>query len=242
MKRLFDLIVSIPLILISVPIVSIISLFVFFEDMSFPFYLGDRIGIGGIKFKMIKIRTMVSNAEKIGIYSTSISDPRITRIGKIIRYFKIDELPQLLNVFLGNMSIVGPRPQVEKDVTLYTNRERKLLEVRPGITDFASIIFSDEGNILADANDPDFIYNQLIRPWKSRLGLHYIKHMSISIDIKIIFYTIILIFSRRAAMNGIKKILIKTNADPLLISVSSRTSDLFPYPPPGSVHIYILSP
>ena len=128
---------------------------------------------------MIKLRSMIVNAEKSKVDSTSSNDPRITKIGKIIRKLKLDELSQLFNVFIGEMSLVGPRPNVKRETDLYTEVEKNLLRVKPGITDFASIIFSDESEILKNVDDPNISYNQLIRPWKSRLGLFYIKKQSI---------------------------------------------------------------
>ena len=124
---------------------------------------------------MVKFRTMIPDAVEAGVSSTAAGDPRITRVGRILRRAKLDELPQLWNVLTGEMSLVGPRPQVEPEAALYTAEERRMLEVRPGITDLASIVFADEGEILAGAADPDLLYNQIIRPWKSRLALLYLE-------------------------------------------------------------------
>ena len=146
---------------------------------------------------MIKLRSMIINADKNKVDSTSSNDPRITKIGKFIRKFKLDELTQLYNVFIGEMSIVGPRPNVRRETKIYTSVEKKLLRIKPGITDFASIVFSDESEILKNVDDPDITYNQLIRPWKSRLGLFYIKKQSLILDITIIFLTILNSFSRK---------------------------------------------
>jgi lipopolysaccharide/colanic/teichoic acid biosynthesis glycosyltransferase len=234
MKRLIDILISIPIILFSTPIVGIAALFVFLEDGNEPFYLGERVGRNGKIFKIFKIRTMIKDAEKIGISSTSNSDQRLTRIGKIIRRFKIDELPQFLNVVLGQMSLVGPRPQVKRDVALYTHEEKKLLGVRPGITDMSSIIFSDEGEILDGSKNPDLTYNQIIRPWKSRFALCYINNKSIKLDLLLIFYTSIGIISRKFALLGVQKILDKISADPLLKKVAMRNTPLIAYPPPGA--------
>ena len=132
------------------------------------------------------------------------------------------------------MSFVGPRPNVEREVSLYTAEEKHLLDVRPGITDFASIVFSDEGDILSGADDPDLRYNQLIRPWKSRLGLFYIKHQSMLLDVTLILLTIIAIFSRKKALTGVQIILRRLGADEKLISIASRTNQLQPCPPPGT--------
>ena len=119
---------------------------------------------------MYKLRTMIINADSTGVDSTSSNDNRITSVGKFIRKFKIDEISQLINVLLGDMSLVGPRPNVLREILMYTDLEKELLTVKPGITDFASIVFSDEGEILSDSDDPDIDYNQLIRPGKGYLG------------------------------------------------------------------------
>ena len=124
---------------------------------------------------MVKIRSMIINADKTGVDSTSSDDMRITSVGKVIRKLKLDELSQLWNVLIGDMSLVGPRPNVKSETDLYTKIEKNLLNVKPGITDFSSIVFSDEGDILSGSDDPDLLYNQLIRPWKSRLSLFYIE-------------------------------------------------------------------
>ena len=177
MKRIVDLILSFFALLFISPILIIFVILIFLEDQQNPFYIAKRVGKGGVNFKMIKLRSMVVNADKSGVDSTSANDSRITKIGKKVRKYKLDELTQLWNVFLGDMSLVGPRPNVQRDVDLYTDIEKKLLTVKPGITDFSSIVFSDEGDILKEKDDPDLAYNQLIRPWKSRLGLIYIKNI-----------------------------------------------------------------
>ena len=188
-------------------------------------------------FPMVKLRTMVVNADKSGVDSTSTDDKRITFIGQTIRRFKIDELTQLWNVFLGQMSLVGPRPQVEKDVDIYTSEERHLLDVRPGITDFASIVFADEGSILAGRVDPDLAYNQLIRPWKSRLGLLYARHRTLWIDIKLIVATILAVLARNKALQMVHKILVHLDADHELLTVCLRNTELTAAPPPGADEI-----
>ena len=180
---------------------------------------------------------MIVNADVTGVDSTSASDIRITSIGKLIRKFKIDELPQFWHVLIGKMSLVGPRPNVWNDVKIYTEIEKKLLSVKPGITDFSSIVFSDEGEILSKFEDPDLKYNQLIRPWKSRLGLFYIKKRSFILDTLLISVTIIAIFKKKIANKCIVKILEFYNADIDLIRVCRRDTELVPYPPPGSKKI-----
>ena len=188
-------------------------------------------------FPMVKLRTMVVNADKSGVDSTSTDDKRITSFGQTIRRFKIDELTQLWNVFLGQMSLVGPRPQVERDVDIYTSEERHLLDLRPGITDFASIVFADEGSILAGRVDPDLAYNQLIRPWKSRLGLLYACHRTLWIDIKLIVATILAVLARNKALRMVHKMLIDLDADHELLTVCLRNTELTAAPPPGTDEI-----
>ena len=188
-------------------------------------------------FPMVKLRTMVVHADKSGVDSTSMDDKRITFVGQTIRRFKIDELTQLWNVFLGQMSLVGPRPQVERDVNIYTSEERHLLDVRPGITDFASIVFADEGSILAGRVDPDLAYNQLIRPWKSRLGLLYVRHRTLWIDFKLIVATILAVLARNKALQMTCKMLVYLDVDHELLTVCSRNTELTPTPPPGADEI-----
>jgi lipopolysaccharide/colanic/teichoic acid biosynthesis glycosyltransferase len=152
-------------------------------------YRGRRVGQGGEPFEMLKFRTMVVDADKIGGSSTPEDDPRITGIGKKLRRYKLDELPQLWNVLLGDMSFVGPRPQVQWAVDLYTPEEREILRVRPGITDEASLKFSNEAEILKGSTDPDKDYIEKIHPEKMRLSLEYVRHRSFSGDLSIIART-----------------------------------------------------
>lgn len=234
MKRLFDLTLSFIGILLTLPIVLIFSFLIWNQDKANPIYISERIGYKGDIFKMIKLRSMIINADKSGVDSTSADDPRITSIGKLIRKFKLDEFTQFINIFIGDMSFVGPRPNVKRDVDIYTYYEKKLLDIKPGITDFSSIIFSDEADILKEKNDPDISYNQLIRPWKSRLGLFYINNNNILIDICLIFITLINIFFRKFALKLTTILLIFLKAPENLIKISKRNSVLKPFPPPGS--------
>ena len=182
---------------------------------------------------------MTINADKNGVNSTSINDNRITKLGHIIRKYKIDELTQLWNVLSGDMSLVGPRPNVLKDVNLYTNEEIELLTVEPGITDFSSLVFSDEGKILENKKNPDLSYNQLIRPWKSRLGLIYVKHQSIILDLELIIYTLVALISKPKALKWVVKKLEKFNVDQKINEVAKRDKELSPFPPPGSDKIVV---
>ena len=233
-KRLLDIAISLIGLIFFSPILLITLILVWSNDKKSPLYIPPRVGKKGTIFYMVKLRSMVVNADKAGIDSTSNNDLRITSIGQKIRKYKLDELTQLWNVLLGDMSLVGPRPNVKAEVDLYTDVEKELLSVKPGITDFSSIVFSDEGKILEDKKDPDLAYHQLIRPWKSRLGLIYIKHRSITLDFEIIIYTLIALISKRTALNWVSKKLEKFRVDKDLVNISKREIELFPYPPPGS--------
>jgi len=209
------------------------------QDFHSPFYIAPRVGKNSRIFRMVKFRSMIVNADKSGIDSTSANDSRITPIGNFVRKFKLDEFTQLWNVLKGDMSLVGPRPNVKRETDLYTKIEKGLLDIRPGITDFASIVFSDENEILQDSKDPDIDYNKLIRPWKSRLGLIYVKNCSFLIDISLIFLTVVAIFSRQLSLRGVRMLLYKTDAPADVIRVSRREDILKPYPPPGSDSVVI---
>jgi len=238
-KRTFDIVVSAVGLLLSSPVLLIFMLAVWLQDRHSPFYIAPRVGKNGVLFNMVKMRSMVVNADKSGVDSTAADDPRITKVGNLIRKFKIDELTQLWNVLKGDMSLVGPRPQVQRDVDLYTDEERKLLSVKPGITDFSSIVFADENDILEGKTDPDLSYNQLIRPWKSRLGLFYIKNRSIVVDIILIMLTVLNSVNRKFALSIISLMLRQMDADPKFINVCKRNFDLKPFPPPGTDTIVV---
>lgn len=146
---------------------------------------------------MCKFRTMVVNADKVGGSSTADDDPRITRAGRILRKLKLDELPQLINVVLGDMSLVGPRPEVQEYVDLFTKEEQEILVVRPGITDWATLWNADEGAVLAGQADPDQAYRELIRPTKIRLQLQYVREHSLLTDIRILMLTLLKILGSK---------------------------------------------
>jgi lipopolysaccharide/colanic/teichoic acid biosynthesis glycosyltransferase len=237
MKRVLDISIAILGLLITSPVLIPVCILISLQDFGSPFYIASRVGKHGKPFKMVKLRSMVVNADKSGVDSTSSQDRRITPIGKFIRAYKLDELSQLWNVLKGDMSLVGPRPNVQREVDLYTEVEKNLLKVQPGITDISSIVFSDEGEILQDSSNPDLDYNQLIRPWKSRLGLLYVEHQSFWLDIKLILLTIVAIFSREIALREMNKVLVQLDADEKLIQVAKRQDQLTPFPPPGSKQI-----
>ncbi|PKK90117.1 MAG: glycosyl transferase [Candidatus Wallbacteria bacterium HGW-Wallbacteria-1] len=196
-KRLFDILLAIIGLIFVGPFLFLFSVIIKIYDRGPIFYRGVRVGLHGVQFRIFKFRSMVIDAETLGGPSTSGNDSRITPIGKFLRKFKIDELPQLFNVFLGDMSFVGPRPEVQQYVDLYTEEEKKILSVRPGITDFASLWNSDEGAVLEKADDPEKAYLELIRPTKLLLQMKYVNEMSMWIDIKLIFNTVWAVVSRR---------------------------------------------
>lgn len=237
MKRLFDIVASFVGLVLASPVLLPVMFLVWRQDRHSPFYVAPRVGQGGAQFKMVKLRSMVINADKTGVDSTGANDNRITPVGHFIRRYKLDELTQLWNVFTGDMSLVGPRPNVKRETDLYTSVERKLLDVKPGITDFSSIVFSDEGDILKEQEDPDIAYNQLIRPGKSMLGLFYIEHRSLILDIQLCWLTAIALLSRERALVLVQALLRKRGANTELLEIAAREKPLSPKPPPGSTRI-----
>jgi lipopolysaccharide/colanic/teichoic acid biosynthesis glycosyltransferase len=233
MKRMLDLTAAVCGLVLSLPILLPVCLLIWLQDFHSPFYIAPRVGRGGRTFRMVKLRSMVVRADRTGVDSTSTSDPRITRLGRLIRKLKLDEFTQLWNVLFGQMSLVGPRPNVERETRLYSDLEKRLLSVRPGITDLASIVFADEGEILQGQPDPDLAYNQLIRPWKSRLGLFAIDHQSMFFDIYQVFLTLLGALSRRAALALVARALRRRGAGEALRRVALRQAPLIPTPPPG---------
>jgi lipopolysaccharide/colanic/teichoic acid biosynthesis glycosyltransferase len=206
MKRLFDFTAAtIALVLLS-PVFLLIAVFLRATSGGPVFYSGKRVGLRGKVFKMHKFRTMVVDAAQLGGSCTRADDPRITRSGHWLRKFKLDELPQLLNVFLGEMSLVGPRPEVEEYVQLFTPEERAILSVRPGITDWASIWDRDEAQALAGSSDPERTYLERIRPEKIRLQLEYVRRRSFLIDLAILFETLKVLVLRRSIQKAVQTI------------------------------------
>lgn len=189
-KRTLDLILSLIGLLFFSPLLLTIPMLIKREDSGPVFYRGVRVGRYGKPFRIFKFRTMVVDAEKRGGASTADDDPRITRIGKFLRHYKLDELPQLINVIKGEMSIVGPRPEVPQYVEMFTGEEKAILSVRPGITDWATLWNPDEGAVLAGSPDPERLYVEKIRPEKIRLQLEYVRRRSIWIDLTIILQTL----------------------------------------------------
>jgi len=195
MKRLFDAIFSfLGLVLIS-PLLLAVAILVKFSSPGPVFYRGERIGRNGKPFRIFKFRTMVLNAESLGGPSTAGDDPRLLKIGPFLKKYQLDELPQLINVIKGEMSLVGPRPEVKEYVDIMSEEEKKIiLSVRPGMTDLASLWNFHEGEVLKGSQDPEKTYMEKIRPTKTKLQLEYVKNRSFLLDLKIIIKTVLKVF------------------------------------------------
>lgn len=189
MIRFFDILFSFLGLLLLSPLFLILYVAICIESRGGGFYCQKRVGRYGRDFDLFKFRSMRVGADKKGLITVGGRDPRITKTGYFIRKYKLDELPQLYNVLIGDMSLVGPRPEVRKYVDLYTEEQRKVLDVRPGVTDYASIEYVDENIILGQAADPDKAYTELIMPDKIRYNMKYIDHQCVREYFKIIFLT-----------------------------------------------------
>ncbi len=189
-KRIFDLVTSGIGLLVLSPVMAFMAAWIKLDSPGPVFYRGVRGGRHNHPFRIFKFRTMVTDAERKGGHSTGNADPRITRPGSFIRTHKMDEIPQLINVFAGDMSIVGPRPQILSYTSAYAGEFLEILDVRPGITDWASIWNSNEGAVLAEAKDPDRAYDVLIHPTKMMLQLRYVRTRALRTDLRIVLCTL----------------------------------------------------
>lgn len=232
--RRLDRLIALLASLATFPIVAIAAAAVWMQDRRSPFYLAERVGREGRPFRLFKLRSMVVDADISKVDTTIAGDPRLTRVGRVVRRFKLDELPQFWNVVRGEMALVGPRPNVRRETDLYTTQERAILAVTPGITDLASIVFSDLGEVLSGAEDPNIAYNQLVRPWKSRLALFYIEHSTFRLDLSILYLTLLALINRKFAIKGVVRLLRCRNAPQDLIDVAMRKHPLRPAVPPGA--------
>lgn len=196
MIRFFDVVFSVLGIVFLSPLLVLVYIMIVMESKGGGLYKQERVGLNGIDFKLIKFRSMAIGSDKKGLITIGGNDARITKIGLFIRKFKIDELPQLFNVLIGNMSLVGPRPEVRKYVDLYTKEQRKVLNVKPGITDYASIEYANENEILGKADDPDKMYINEIMPAKIELNIKYIENKSLKEYFYIVFLTFFKIVSK----------------------------------------------
>lgn len=189
MKRLFDILVSLIILMVFLPFGLIISLLIVFGSKGGVFYIQERIGKNGKPFGLYKFRTMRPDSDKLGKLTVGMRDPRITNVGYYLRKYKLDEFPQFINVLLGDMSIVGPRPEVKEYVDLYTDEQKVVLSVKPGITDYASIEYFKENEILAKAEDPRKAYVEEVMPAKIELNKKYIQSPGVGHDLKIMWMT-----------------------------------------------------
>lgn len=233
-QRVFDIAAAAAALLLTLPLSLLALAAVWLSDGGNPLYVSERVGWHGQQFRFLKIRTMVSQASVSAVDTTVAGDPRVTAVGRWVRALKLDELPQLLHVLSGRMSMVGPRPNVRREVALYTAAERDLLTVRPGITDIASIVFADLADALGGVTDPNIAYNQLVRPWKSRLALHYLHCVTLGNDVRIICYTVTAMVARRYTLRRLSGLLHRTGAPEDLCRFVLREQPLRPTPPPGS--------
>lgn len=196
MKRLFDILFSLFILLFFLPFGIVISLLILLESQGGVFYAQERIGKNGIPFYLLKFRSMRTDSDKSGKLTVGMRDSRITKIGYFIRRFKLDEFPQFINVLKNEMSIVGPRPDVKEYVDLYSSEQLQILVVKPGITDYASLEYFEESDLLAKSSNPEKTYIEEIMPAKINLNQKYIANPSLLIDLKIIFLTAKKIFIR----------------------------------------------
>ena len=191
MIRFFDFVLSLVGLVILAPVFIVLAVWIKIDSVGPVFYKQIRVGQNGKDFGLFKFRSMVVDADKKGLITVGGRDPRITRSGYFIRKYKLDELPQLINVLVGDMSLVGPRPEVRKYVELYDDEQNKVLSVKPGITDYASIEYMDENEILGKSTDPEKIYIEEIMPEKIKYNMKYIKNRSLIEYFKIIFLTVL---------------------------------------------------
>ncbi|MBP5563623.1 MAG: sugar transferase [Bacteroidales bacterium] len=190
MKRIFDILFSLVVLVIGIPFGLLIALAIVIDSRGHVIYKQKRVGRDNVDFQLYKFRTMCTDADKGSQITVSDHDSRITKTGTFLRKYKIDEFPQFLNILKGEMSIVGPRPEVRKYVDLYTPEQMRVLTVRPGLTDYASIRYVNENEILAASDNPEETYIHEIMPDKLALNLQYIEEQSIWVDVKIMFMTL----------------------------------------------------
>jgi lipopolysaccharide/colanic/teichoic acid biosynthesis glycosyltransferase len=192
-KRVFDLVSSLVMLVVLLPLFLVITIWILLDSRGGIFYKQIRVGKDGKEFTLLKFRSMTVGADKQGLITIG-NDNRVTRSGRFIRKTKIDEFPQLINIIKGDMSVVGPRPEVPKYVSLYTEEQKKVLSIRPGLTDLASLKYFDEQKLLGESDDPEKTYRNEIMPKKLDLNLQYLAQQSLFLDFKLIFSTIFRIF------------------------------------------------
>lgn len=193
-KRVFDILAAGLALLLLAPVLLLIALLVTLGSPGGAFFRQERVGRGGRPFQLLKFRTMRPGSEAMGQITVGARDPRITGVGQLLRRSKLDELPQLINILKGEMSVVGPRPEVPRYVALYTAEQREVLSVRPGLTSLASIAYIDESTVLGQSSDPERTYIEEVMPAKLALDLRYVRDQSLFLDLRIIGSTLVRLF------------------------------------------------
>ncbi|MEX1147265.1 MAG: sugar transferase [Sphingomonadales bacterium] len=234
LMRMVDVIGGLVGTIVGAPFIMLAMLAIWLEDRHSPFYVAERVGAGGKSFRFIKLRSISGGNGVRADEIISARDPRVTRLGHFLRASKIDELPQFWHVLAGQMSLVGPRANVRSIVDSFTAEERRIVSVRPGITDLASVVFLNLGKVLADSPNPKLDYNRLVRPWKSRLALIYVDNPSFGLAVRIMALTVLAFFSHDRALRGVSRIAQRFGSDPKLPQMVLSKNRLEPYPPPGA--------
>lgn len=234
LMRLIDIIGGTAGLILSMPFILIATLLIWLEDRHNPFYIAERVGAGGKRFKFLKLRSISTRSGVRPDEIITARDPRVTRLGHWIRASKVDELPQFWHVLRGEMSLVGPRANVQAIVDAFTEEEMRIISVKPGVTDLASIVFLNLGKVLEESNDPKQDYDHLVRPWKSRLALLYVDHQSPALAIRILWLTVLAFINHQRALEGVARISLRFKADPKLARIVRREEQLAPCAPPGA--------
>ena len=222
---------------IGLPFILLAMLAIWLEDRHTPFYVAERIGAGGKPFRFIKLRSISMRKQVRPDEIISARDPRISRLGHFLRASKIDELPQFWHVLSGQMSLVGPRANVRSIVDAFTEEERRIVSIKPGITDLASIVFMNLGKVLEHSENPKLDYNRLVRPWKSRLALIYVDNPSVTLALQTMWLTFLAFIDQDRALKGVARIAEKYQSDPKLSEAIVSRDRLEPYPPPGASEV-----
>lgn len=237
--RLLDIVGASVGLLLSLPLILVAMLMIWLQDRHNPFYVAERIGAGGRKFRFIKLRSIPHQSGVRPDEIITSRDPRVTRLGHWIRASKVDELPQFWHVLKGEMSLVGPRANVQTIVDAFTEEELRIISVKPGITDLASIVFMNLGKVLEASENPKLDYNQLVRPWKSRLALIYVDHQSLGLAIRVLLLTALAFVNHQRALEGVARIALRFKSDPKLARIVRREEQLTPCAPPGAPAVVV---
>lgn len=240
--RLLDIVGASVGLILSLPLILVVMFMIWLQDRHNPFYVAERVGAGGRKFRFIKLRSIPHHSGVRPDEIITSRDPRVTRLGHWIRASKVDELPQFWHVLKGEMSLVGPRANVQTIVDAFTEEELRIISVKPGVTDLASIVFMNLGKVLEASENPKLDYNQLVRPWKSRLALIYVDHQSPALAIRVLLLTVLAFISHQRALEGVARIALRFKSDPKLARIVRREEELAPCAPPGAPAVVVEVP